>query len=95
MRAQPKTCPDCGAEPGQPHTTPNCDVQRCSVCGGQYLQCGCKGHDPLFARWTGFWPGDLESQALGIDLNQFITNGLNKFFFVKPKKPVKPGKPGA
>lgn len=58
-------CYDCGAKPGEIHN-PNCDVQRCSVCGGQRLQCSCRGHDPAFARWTGFWPGELECIALGL-----------------------------
>jgi hypothetical protein len=44
----------------------------------------CKEHDPAFARWTGFWPGLLESQALGIDLNQFYQQDYHKIFFVKP-----------
>lgn len=78
-------CHDCGAKPGESHT-PGCDVQRCSVCGGQRCQCGCKGHDPLFARWTGIWPGSAEAQYLGIDLNAFVAKGLEQTFFVKPPK---------
>lgn len=46
----------------------------------------CKGHDKLFARWTGFWPGEVEAKELGIDLNQFIIQGYNEIFFIKPKK---------
>lgn len=86
-----RTCPDCGIKPGQPHGE-YCDVERCSVCGGQYLSCGCdegNEHDPLFARWTGIWPGDLESQYLGIDLNQFTIQGYDQIFFVKPKEDKK------
>lgn len=50
------------------------------------MSCFCKGrHDPRFARWTGFWPGGLEADALGIDLNTFYEKGYHKIFFVKPK----------
>lgn len=61
IRRQLRLCDDCGAAPGQPHLD-GCDVERCSICGGQRLQCECRGHDPLFARWTGFFPGDAEAQ---------------------------------
>ena len=77
-------CHDCGAEPGQPHKS-GCDTEVCSVCGGQKLMCDCKGHDPLFARWTGLWPGAAESEMLGMDLNAFYAKGLNRIFLVKPQ----------
>lgn len=77
-------CRDCGAKPGRPHE-PGCDTERCSVCGGQRLQCDCRHHDRAFARWTGLFPGVAESAALGIDLNEFHRRGLHKVFFVKPR----------
>ncbi len=58
-------CHDCHAKPGQVHK-PGCDVEHCSVCGGQKLSCDCTGHDPQFARWTGLWPGWAEAAALGL-----------------------------
>jgi hypothetical protein len=58
-------CPDCGAKPGQVHND-NCDVERCSVCGGQKLMDDCEGHDKAFARWTGLWPGVAEAAYLGL-----------------------------
>lgn len=83
---QLKNCHDCGVIPGKMHKV-NCDVERCSICGGQLLSCGCKNtkeHDPAFARWTGIWPGELESKYLGIDLNDFYSKGFYKIFFIKP-----------
>src|ERR1035438_10795694 len=78
-----RNCHDCGAKPGQPHYV-GCDTEQCSVCGGQRLQCECHGHDRLFARWTGLWPGAAEAAVLGIDLNEFHRRGYNKIFFIKP-----------
>lgn len=85
MDTELRDCPDCAAKPGQRHKT-GCDVERCSVCGGQRLSCGCPGHDSAFARWTGNWPGEAEAQLLGTDLNGIHKLGYHKVFFVKPKE---------
>lgn len=58
------TCPDCGARVGAPHVS-ECDVERCTVCGGQRWGDTHAGHDRQAAAWTGEWPGVLEARARG------------------------------
>jgi len=78
-----RNCHDCGVKPGKIHVD-GCDVERCSVCGGQRLQCNCSGHDQAFSRWTGLWPGKAEAEMIGINLNEF--EKYSDVFFVKPIK---------
>ena len=75
-------CHDCTAKPGHQHKD-GCDVERCSVCGGQRLSCDCKGHNKDFSKWKGIWPGKAEADYLGIDLNEF--QKYSKIFFVEQK----------
>lgn len=80
-------CSNCGARPGTVHQD-GCDIERCSVCGGQRMVClwtgTCRDHDKAFARWTGLYRGAAEADALGMDLNQLILDGTYRAFFVKP-----------
>ncbi len=61
-------CGDCGVAPGKCHKA-GCDVERCSVCHGQRLMCGCKGHKRSLTRWTGYWPGIREGAKFKLCLN--------------------------
>ena len=53
-------CHDCGVDVGEEHLD-GCDVERCSVCGGQRLQCNCEGHDKYASRWTGVFSPSLDA----------------------------------
>lgn len=80
-----RNCPDCAVKPGEQHQG-GCDVERCTQCGYQRIGCDCDldYHDGAFARWSGFWPGSLEADAMGIDLNTFYNKGYHEILFVDP-----------
>jgi hypothetical protein len=77
-------CPDCGARPGQVPML-NCDMERCSVCAGQRLQCQCPGHDRAFARWLGQSPAEVFSAAMGIDIDEYFAMRGDDIFCIKPR----------
>lgn len=86
-----ENCPDCAVKAGERHLA-DCDVERCSVCGLQYVSCRCTGHDKAYGRWTGLYPGEAECYALGYitdgympDLNKLYSSGLYKALWVKPE----------
>jgi hypothetical protein len=58
------TCPECRVTVDKAHKK-GCDVERCTACGGQRLQCACPMHDRKLAAWRGYWPGVLACIELG------------------------------
>lgn len=69
-------CPDCGAKPGDPHTS-DCDVQRCSVCGQQRITCDCDGRDPIQSAWNGECPTDLMLTDEQIDRQECVADAIH------------------
>ncbi len=57
-------CPACKKPIREPHVE-GCDIERCTRCKGQRLQCECADHDPVAAAWDGAFPGVRECEARG------------------------------
>ena len=57
QKTSDRCCPDCAVKVGESHDH-NCDVARCTECGGQRLQCDCELEKEEV--WNGLWPGTEE-----------------------------------
>ncbi len=94
-----RTCPDCGVGLGQPHIN-ECDVEPCSVCGGQRISCECKGHDPMQSVWRGEWPfprhatekppEPTASEEVGFVICEWLAPRLTPQRKEEPKAPDEP-----
>lgn len=92
------SCPTCVANIGERHRK-GCDIERCTVCGRQRMECSAVGahktHKPDRAAWTGYWPGELACLELGWldqgvpDLNRWCTFVFKTLKGSKRKAPRK------
>jgi hypothetical protein len=82
-------CPDCGAEIGEPHRK-ECDVERCSKCGGQRVSCNCDAHEQERSIWTGEGPlvdkPSPENLAAAEEEPAFVIYGVAKGRFWKGQR---------
>lgn len=60
-------CPDCAVETGNIHIS-GCDIERCSICGDQWISCGHEEHDPNKSKWTGELPDMRHPMEIANDL---------------------------
>ena len=84
-------CPDCGTQAGNLHED-QCDVQRCSVCGQQWITCRCDGHDPIKSVWTGDFPKKKDvaesvklskDKRIGVEPSQCFFNSFSTIEYCK------------
>ena len=77
-------CHDCGVSIGMEHDV-NCDVSKCSECGGQRFSCGCEEGNG--GKWDGCWPGTMECYEKGYlccwDNSEVWQADLNKLSLMK------------
>ncbi len=66
-------CGDCGVQPGGFHH-PGCDIQRCPVCSGQMLSCGCRFDEDVIFDEDDDEGDDVDGLgAVGVDANGCLT----------------------
>jgi hypothetical protein len=49
-----RNCHDCGVIPGQLHT-PDCDMEECPKCGGQWITCECVAEEYEYVEEIDQW----------------------------------------